>query len=268
MNCRKDFVDLRSDERDRLANALNELYANSVVQLFASAHHHGWPYVHRGPAFLPWHRWYILLFEQALQSVDSQVSLPYWDWGRADLVSDEWREFFGGRNNSGGRFDHWGYTRASAPEGDLADANQIRREVDRPTYRTFRQMEATSHAQGHWHVGGTMSQMSAPFDPLFYLHHCMVDRMWAYWQLAHPTASQYDRDAVGTDTTTDGIDYPSQVAAHDKMFSGSLGEGVTPAAMLDYSLLGYCYDFTPARQRSWLEPTLQVMMSEPAARPT
>ena len=35
---------------------------------------------HNESAFCPWHRYYLLEFEQALQAVDPSVTLPYWDW--------------------------------------------------------------------------------------------------------------------------------------------------------------------------------------------
>src|SRR5262245_56641074 len=35
---------------------------------------------HQNSAFCPWHRYYLLRFEQALQAVDPSVTLPYWDW--------------------------------------------------------------------------------------------------------------------------------------------------------------------------------------------
>src|SRR5699024_5292473 len=35
---------------------------------------------HMGPAFFPWHRAYLRLFEQQLQEIDPSVVLPYWDW--------------------------------------------------------------------------------------------------------------------------------------------------------------------------------------------
>lgn len=35
---------------------------------------------HRGPAFLPWHRQFLLDFEQLLVQHGSTIGLPYWDW--------------------------------------------------------------------------------------------------------------------------------------------------------------------------------------------
>ena len=45
------------------------------------------------------------------------------------------------------------------------------------------------HNQVHVWVGGTMSEIPlAAFDPVFWAHHTMIDRLWALWQLAHPEA--------------------------------------------------------------------------------
>ena len=30
--------------------------------------------------------------------------------------------------------------------------------------------------------------MSDAYDPLFFAHHTMIDRIWRLWQLRHPTA--------------------------------------------------------------------------------
>src|SRR5688572_2629658 len=39
----------------------------------------GWCW-HGDPRFLPWHRAYLYYFELALQDIDSDVTLPWWDW--------------------------------------------------------------------------------------------------------------------------------------------------------------------------------------------
>jgi Common central domain of tyrosinase len=35
-------------------------------------------------------------------------------------------------------------------------------------------------------TGGCMNRDSSPNDPLFWLHHAEVDRLWAIWQQRHP----------------------------------------------------------------------------------
>jgi tyrosinase len=43
------------------------------------------------------------------------------------------------------------------------------------------------HNGVHVWVGGTMSDIAtAAYDPLFWAHHTMIDRLWRIWQLAHP----------------------------------------------------------------------------------
>lgn len=42
------------------------------------------------------------------------------------------------------------------------------------------------HNRVHVWVGGDMLIGSSPNDPVFYLNHCNVDRIWASWQRRHP----------------------------------------------------------------------------------
>jgi Common central domain of tyrosinase len=41
----------------------------------------------------------------------------------------------------------------------------------------------------HNAVGGTMATAASPADPLFWLHHAFVDRLWARWQASPQGAS-------------------------------------------------------------------------------
>lgn len=43
-------------------------------------------------------------------------------------------------------------------------------------------LENGPHAYIHNRVGGDMRPHSAPNDPIFYLHHANIDRIWAKWQ--------------------------------------------------------------------------------------
>lgn len=43
-------------------------------------------------------------------------------------------------------------------------------------------VEATPHNTVHGEVGGLMGDpRTAPLDPIFWLHHCNIDRLWAIW---------------------------------------------------------------------------------------
>ncbi|WEH43264.1 tyrosinase family protein [Streptomyces sp. NBC_01218] len=43
-----------------------------------------------------------------------------------------------------------------------------------------------NHNQVHRWVGGAMAGAGSPEDPVFWLHHAFLDRLWDRWQKAHP----------------------------------------------------------------------------------
>lgn len=43
------------------------------------------------------------------------------------------------------------------------------------------------HNRVHLWVGGNMAPMTSPNDPVFFLHHCFVDKIWADWQSVQMT---------------------------------------------------------------------------------
>jgi tyrosinase len=47
-------------------------------------------------------------------------------------------------------------------------------------------LEAGVHTRAHDWVGGSMGGSCSPNDPVFWLHHCNIDRLWAEWQLQNP----------------------------------------------------------------------------------
>ena len=50
------------------------------------------------------------------------------------------------------------------------------------------------HNGVHNWVGGTMADVTfSPNDPVFFLHHCNVDRLWSRWQRTHKKTSQYPK---------------------------------------------------------------------------
>src|SRR5262249_27421044 len=86
---RKNQSTLTSAEKEAFVNAVKTLkntYPDgsklSVYDQFVEEHHEAFSsgQAHGGPAFLAWHREFLLQFEQALQTVDSSVTIPYWDF--------------------------------------------------------------------------------------------------------------------------------------------------------------------------------------------
>jgi hypothetical protein len=238
MRCRKNFVDLTPDERNWLADGLNALYASGLVAAYADEHsadfNNG---IHHGPAFLPWHRHFLFRFEQALRAVEARATIPYWDWTRSDsqdLDIEPWKSFFGGRSNTGGRFDHWALTRdlTPAPGQVLPTLDQVIGDLETSTFAEFRHIEFTSHVPGHTWTGGTMAGGRSPADPLFFLHHGNVDRLWAIWQRNNPGAVQYTLDDCAGCERIDATFVP---------LNSPMLAGATPASMLDRRPLGYFF---------------------------
>ncbi len=238
MHCRIDFMEMAQDAAalDRLADGLNDLWSRGIIQARANEHDVNFMNgIHWAPQFLCWHRHFLLRLEQDLQAFDARIVLPYWDWTRADsrdLDAGPWKSFFGGRNNTGGRFDHWTYTRRPTDGGyvlpSIADVvAELRNKAD---FTAFRAIECGSHFPGHNWTGGTMSSGASPLDPLFYLHHGNLDRLWAIWQLNNPGAVQYSTNAIGCDQGTPVVNLNSPMIG-----------GATPASMLDHTALGYRY---------------------------
>lgn len=95
------------------------------------------------------------------------------------------------------------------------------------------------HSAGHIFIGADMYESSAtPNDPLFFLHHAQVDRLWAAWQAANLASGDA---AAAVDHGNPGYPEP---------YRGSLFNwpDVKAAEMFDYRALGYEYDALPARR--------------------
>ncbi len=66
-----------------------------------------------------------------------------------------------------------------------------------PVPATPASAQSQMHNGTHVWVGGQMGRVpTAPNDPVFWLHHANIDRLWAIWQTRHPDAAdQYPPDA-------------------------------------------------------------------------
>ena len=198
---RKNANTLTNAERDRFIAAFAQLNNMGLGRFsdFRDMHTNvSSPQAHGAPGFLPWHRAYLLDLERELQAIDPSVALHYWRFDRAspNLFT---RDFLGVSDNIGtvsfsatNPLQFWvtdgvqGITRRpffntnSAPPGLRTEAQTIALGTTFPNFRT---MEGNPHGSAHTSFGGSISSIStAARDPLFFLLHCNVDRLWAKWQ--------------------------------------------------------------------------------------
>jgi tyrosinase len=248
---------------------------------------------HRGPVFLPWHRFMLNLLEVHLQRVleNPEFGLPYWDWSiDGSLPAPEtaliWKpEFMGGAGDpvTDGPFAF----RPGDPDGFRvrveAGPDVMLRQTDRGLRRAFPNAFPTLpnaldvgaafnvlpppfgdpdlatydfapwlaasrgfrsrlegftgtglHNQVHRWIGGDMAPATSPNDPVFFLHHCNVDRLWEGWM---------NRNGR---TYLPGMDEPEDLLGHriDDPLVSPLGAGATPRSTLDNTGL-FVYDLVP-----------------------
>jgi hypothetical protein len=86
-----------------------------------------------------------------------------------------------------------------------------------------------------------MVDMSSPNDPVFWLHHCNIDRLWAEWQRQHLNEEAYlpeDGAPTGQNLNEPMIfNLPGERAPWPDQF--------TPAEVLDHRTMGVRYDTEP-----------------------
>ncbi len=195
MRCRRDYRDLTAAEKARYVAALYDAKARGVVDAFAEEHNVHFSHGHFHSGFLPWHREFIRRFEAELQVYDPRVMLCYWNSSNDQSTSSGLWD-----NSFLGQFDAaWGLGRSLGNGGFLAAPGTVNDILDLPTYDVFWDpLEDDVHNGPHGWVGGLMGGGTSPFDPVFYLHHCYIDMLWAQWQIRHP-GETYIPDTDGPD---------------------------------------------------------------------
>jgi len=227
---RQDWRSLVGPQRQQFLTGLRMLQqhnnggGDSTFDLFVKLHFRASDSVHGYAAFLPWHRYFIALLEGELQrAVGAPVALPFWDWGD-DASAPERAAIWGDDNLSFGRTgdDSSGCVSTGAfrdyvkmyprrgecldrrfANGDKLPPFMENRLIDQllegsSGFHQLRLKIEVPHGVVHASIGGSMENLqSSPNDPVFYLHHSNVDRLWDRWQLLNPTLSMtYSGNAV------------------------------------------------------------------------
>lgn len=175
--------------------------------------------VHQLKYFFPWHRWYILLFENFLRKIDCRVTVPYWDWTRAvskgalwraSHIRDVWHPGPHGLGGNGrgqrncvatGPFskDHWSVCFILRGKDEFCLSREFNECYSNklPTtqkaenllkypYEKFTKFEEIvreyMHDDFHNAIGGVMSFEESANAPEFWFHHGFLDKLWGDWQ--------------------------------------------------------------------------------------
>jgi len=177
---RKDQATLTVIEQQRFLCALDLVIANGtygeLVDVHAEMHMQ-----HTNDRLLPWHRIFLLQFEQLLRAVHPDVTLPYWDWTQAsEQAIPPWLAGVLPTVTTPTRT--LVVTRAPQTSADLAMiASNIPTILGYTTWAQFSSINGV-HGAVHIWVGGTMSSPStAAADPIFWMHHANLDRLWWVW---------------------------------------------------------------------------------------
>lgn len=214
---------------------------------------------HGDPLFLPWHRAYLYFFEQYLMDQSSAASLPWWDWTTQDGIPAPYAAaaLDDGSPNplasgpitgiSAEQFKQFQvpdvavtYRQPDDP-GNLPSPAQINDILTAPDFTDFTLRLEDVHNGVHEWTGGTMGLIPlAAYDPIFWAHHTMIDRLWSVWQLRNPGASAtFERSFLDTplepfptltvrgvlDVTSLGYDYAAAAASAVPMAASPQGGG-------------------------------------------
>lgn len=159
--------------------------------------------------FLAWHRRMIFEVEQALQEVNPEISLGYWDSSIYQSPTDAlWDEDFLGSFNT-----NWSLGRNLGSNGPLPTATDVSNLMAMNDFLIFsNELERRPvHRGAHVWTGGAMPTPLSPRDPVFYFHHSFVDKVWQDWEEIHQSSSYIITSMLRYDGTYvfDGQTLPS-----------------------------------------------------------
>jgi hypothetical protein len=179
--------------------------------------------------FLPWHRLMLIQFEGVIREVlhDEEFTLPYWNPITGDpddlivpaVFRDPGSTLYNGTRwfwvNGGERIDKL------YRDWITLDALNEKFYIDSPngSLGFNPRLDQNPHFFTHFALGGDMAEFSTVgADPMFYLHHSNIDRLWESWNRLgnkNPTDPKYlDRKFSYGDRSGKRVDLP--VSASDR----------------------------------------------------
>jgi hypothetical protein len=167
------------------SNPRSWAYQAAIHGTTLSGSHTAWNSCQHGNYFFwSWHRMYLYYFERIIRQMSGNPTwtLPYWNWSAASQrhlpapFRDTSSELYTTHRNSA-----MNNGTGSLPGFDV-DYSSAFAQTDFTTASSNAYLQTTPHGAIHVDVGGWMSSVpTAGQDPIFYLHHCNIDRLWNLW---------------------------------------------------------------------------------------
>jgi len=166
---------------------------------------------HMGPpedelAFFPWHRMFVFNFESIIRKVSGvpTLTLPYWNYSNATTraMPAAFRQpnspLFRSSRNSGPNAG----AQIPAAQVALTALGEATYGPNGAASGFDQAIDFGIHGNVHVWVGNSQGMGSIPwsaFDPIFWMHHCNIDRLWASWNKAgraNPAGSWSDEKFI------------------------------------------------------------------------
>jgi len=205
--------------------------------------------------FLSWHRMYLYYFERILRakSGNPSLTLPYWNYQTNPALHPDYRSsapgnplYDGTRNpsiNGGG----------SLPAAISASINTA---LSKIPFNVFQSGLEGPHGSVHVSIGGNMGAVSrAAQDPVFWLHHTNVDRLWSQWI----------RMCGGRQNPTDNVWLNQTYTFFDE--NGTAINMTGSQVVNTAASLNYVYDFPPSLPCNIKWPFLDWVVIRPFKLP-
>jgi tyrosinase len=229
---RKEITSLSQTELDNLRKAFSGILAKDNTDpnsYFVQAGFHWLPppkhCQHHVPAYNPWHRAYLVSFENALRSVPGceNVTLPYWDITTPfpEVLKHPPFDGYTLPEDIGEGFTK-GYVTTRYPYNviqqnleEMSVADDINRALTKTDWEDFHgwfggalhNTIIQAHDSGHVSIGPTVANQSvAAFDPVFWFFHANWDRLFWKWQ-QRMNATTLNPLLTTINKTTDPLSY-------------------------------------------------------------
>ncbi|KAK3498101.1 uncharacterized protein B0T23DRAFT_394280 [Neurospora hispaniola] len=234
--------------------------------------------VHSVAMFLPWHRLFVQVYEDSLRDCGYTGPMAYWDWtldAGDPTKAPVWDPITGFGGNGDPAIDvmdsnmkclvdgplkgfQVAYTMKGyephclardwnsgiAFPGDMLADSYNKEAVDKvaaqDNYKDFRyHLEGGPHGAIHSAVGGDMSPATSPNDPIFFLHHTQIDRLWTLWQMEKPETRTTDFGGP----KTQNLSNPGEATLDDVMPYLNLVPDIKVSEVMKTQTSKLCYSY-------------------------